>query len=99
MRAAPGPCPVARAGRPGVKEPGGQPGRLPPLDGFGPARPEPGQPRRHAVSHGSTPGGQPPFGVEVRDPATGVSHPSGTLILILARNRVGVLTRFDRAGL
>jgi len=40
MRAAPGPCPVARPGRPGVNEPDGQPTPLPPLDGFGPAPPQ-----------------------------------------------------------
>src|SRR5262249_17142217 len=39
--------------------------------------------------------GQPAFGVYVRDPATGVFHVNGMLVLTLAGDRVRVMTRFD----
>ena len=39
--------------------------------------------------------GQPAFGVYVRDPATGVFHVNGMLVLTLAGDRVRAMTRFD----
>ena len=39
--------------------------------------------------------GQPAFGVYVRDPATGVFHVNGMLILTLAGDRIRAMTRFD----
>jgi RNA polymerase sigma-70 factor (TIGR02960 family) len=39
--------------------------------------------------------GQPAFGVYLRDPATGVFHVNGMLVLTLAGDRVRAMTRFD----
>ena len=39
--------------------------------------------------------GQPAFGVYVRDPATGVFHVNGMLVLTLAGDRIRAMTRFD----
>src|SRR5262249_19009937 len=39
--------------------------------------------------------GQPAFGVYVLDPATGVFHVNGLLVLTLAGDRVRAMTRFD----
>ena len=41
--------------------------------------------------------GQPAFGVYVRDPATGVFHINGMLVLTLAGDRVRAMTRFDNS--
>lgn len=41
--------------------------------------------------------GQPAFGVYVRDPATGVLHASGMLVLTLAGDRIRAMTRFDNS--
>jgi RNA polymerase sigma-70 factor (TIGR02960 family) len=41
--------------------------------------------------------GQPAFGVYVRDPTTGVFHANGMLIITLAGDRIGALTRFDNS--
>jgi hypothetical protein len=41
--------------------------------------------------------GQPAFGVYVRDPATGVLHASGMLVVTLAGDRIRAMTRFDNS--
>ena len=41
--------------------------------------------------------GQPAFGVYVQDPATGVIHAHGMLVLTLAGERVRAMTRFDNS--
>jgi RNA polymerase sigma-70 factor (ECF subfamily) len=41
--------------------------------------------------------GQPAFGVYVRDPATGVLHANGMLVVTLAGDRVRAMTRFDNS--
>jgi RNA polymerase sigma-70 factor (TIGR02960 family) len=41
--------------------------------------------------------GQPAFGVYVQDPATGVLHASGMLVVTLAGDRVRAMTRFDNS--
>ena len=41
--------------------------------------------------------GQPAFGVYVRDPATGVFHANGMLVLTLAGDRTQAMTRFDNS--
>jgi RNA polymerase sigma-70 factor (ECF subfamily) len=41
--------------------------------------------------------GQPAFGVYVRDPATGVFHASGMLVVTLAGDRIRAMTRFDNS--
>ena len=41
--------------------------------------------------------GQPAFGVYVRDPATGVFHANGMLVVTLAGDRIRALTRFDNS--
>ena len=41
--------------------------------------------------------GQPAFGVYIRDPATGVLHASGILVLTLAGHRITAMTRFDNS--
>jgi RNA polymerase sigma-70 factor (ECF subfamily) len=41
--------------------------------------------------------GQPAFGVYVRDPATGVFHANGLLVLTLAGGRIRAMTRFDNS--
>jgi RNA polymerase sigma-70 factor, ECF subfamily len=41
--------------------------------------------------------GQPAFGVYVRDPATGVFHANGLLVVTLAGDRVQAMTRFDNS--
>ena len=41
--------------------------------------------------------GQPAFGVYVRDPATGVFHANGMLVVTLAGDRVRAMTRFDNS--
>jgi len=41
--------------------------------------------------------GQPAFGVYVRDPATGVFHANGMLVVTLARDRIRAMTRFDNS--
>ena len=43
--------------------------------------------------------GQPAFGVYVQDPATGVIHAHGMLVLTLAGERVRAMTRFDNSVL
>jgi RNA polymerase sigma-70 factor (TIGR02960 family) len=43
--------------------------------------------------------GQPAFGVYRRDPAAGIVHANGLLVLTLAGNHVSVLTRFDNSVL
>jgi RNA polymerase sigma-70 factor (TIGR02960 family) len=43
--------------------------------------------------------GQPAFGVYIRDPATGVFHVSGMLVITLAGDRVRALTRFDNTAI
>jgi RNA polymerase sigma-70 factor, ECF subfamily len=40
---------------------------------------------------------QPAFGVYVRDPATGVFHANGMLVITLAGDRVRAMTRFDNS--
>jgi RNA polymerase sigma-70 factor (ECF subfamily) len=40
---------------------------------------------------------QPAFGVYVRDPATGVFHASGMLVVTLAGDRIRAMTRFDNS--
>jgi len=41
--------------------------------------------------------GQPAFGVYVRDPATGVFHATGMLVITLAGDRIRAMTRFDNS--
>jgi RNA polymerase sigma-70 factor (ECF subfamily) len=41
--------------------------------------------------------GQPAFGVYVRDPATGVLHANGMLVVTLAGDRIRAMTRFDNS--
>jgi RNA polymerase sigma-70 factor (ECF subfamily) len=41
--------------------------------------------------------GQPAFGVYVRDPATGVFHANGVLVVTLAGDRIRAMTRFDNS--
>jgi len=41
--------------------------------------------------------GQPAFGVYVADPATGVFHANGMLVVTLAGDRIRALTRFDNS--
>jgi RNA polymerase sigma-70 factor (ECF subfamily) len=41
--------------------------------------------------------GQPAFGVYVRDPATGVFHANGMLVVTLAGDRIRAMTRFDNS--
>jgi RNA polymerase sigma-70 factor (ECF subfamily) len=41
--------------------------------------------------------GQPAFGVYVRDPATGVFHAYGMLVVTLAGDRIRAMTRFDNS--
>ena len=41
--------------------------------------------------------GQPAFGVYVRDPATGVFHANGMLVVTLAGDQIRALTRFDNS--
>jgi RNA polymerase sigma-70 factor (ECF subfamily) len=41
--------------------------------------------------------GQPAFGVYVRDPATGVFHANGMLVITLAGDRIRAMTRFDNS--
>jgi RNA polymerase sigma-70 factor (TIGR02960 family) len=41
--------------------------------------------------------GQPAFGVYVRDPATGVFHANGMLVVTLADDRIRAMTRFDNS--
>ena len=41
--------------------------------------------------------GQPALGVYVRDPATGVFHASGLLVVTLAGDRIRAMTRFDNS--
>jgi RNA polymerase sigma-70 factor (ECF subfamily) len=41
--------------------------------------------------------GQPAFGVYVRDPATGVFHANGMVVLTLAGDRIRAMTRFDNS--
>ena len=41
--------------------------------------------------------GQPAFGVYVRDPATGVFHANGMLVVTLAGDRILAMTRFDNS--
>ncbi len=41
--------------------------------------------------------GQPAFGVYVEDPATGVFHANGILVLTLAGDRIRAMTRFDNS--
>ena len=41
--------------------------------------------------------GQPAFGVYVRDPATGVFHANGMLVVTLAGARIRAMTRFDNS--
>jgi RNA polymerase sigma-70 factor (ECF subfamily) len=40
---------------------------------------------------------QPAFGVYVRDPATGVFHANGMVVVTLAGNRIRAMTRFDNS--
>jgi RNA polymerase sigma-70 factor (TIGR02960 family) len=40
---------------------------------------------------------QPAFGVYVRDPATGVFHANGMLVVTLAGDRIRAMTRFDNS--
>ena len=40
---------------------------------------------------------QPAFGVYVRDPATGVFHANGMLVITLAGDRIRAMTRFDNS--
>jgi RNA polymerase sigma-70 factor (ECF subfamily) len=40
---------------------------------------------------------QPAFGIYVRDPATGVFHANGMLVVTLAGDRVRAMTRFDNS--
>jgi len=41
--------------------------------------------------------GQPAFGVYVRDPATGVFHANGMMVVTLAGDRIQAMTRFDNS--
>ena len=41
--------------------------------------------------------GQPAFGVYVQDPATGVFHANGMLVVTLAGDRIRAMTRFDNS--
>jgi RNA polymerase sigma-70 factor (TIGR02960 family) len=41
--------------------------------------------------------GQPAFGVYVRDPATGVFHATGMLVVTLAGDQIRAMTRFDNS--
>jgi RNA polymerase sigma-70 factor (TIGR02960 family) len=41
--------------------------------------------------------GQPAFGVYVRDPATGVFHANGIVVVTLAGDRIRAMTRFDNS--
>jgi RNA polymerase sigma-70 factor (TIGR02960 family) len=41
--------------------------------------------------------GQPAFGVYVRDPASGVFHANGMLVVTLAGDRIRAMTRFDNS--
>jgi len=43
--------------------------------------------------------GQPAFGVYVRDPATGVFHANGMLVVTLAGDLIRAMTRFDNSGI
>jgi hypothetical protein len=43
--------------------------------------------------------GQPAFGLYVRDPQTPVAHAIGLLVLTLAGDRIGAMTRFDTSML
>jgi RNA polymerase sigma factor (sigma-70 family) len=52
--------------------------------------------RSHRLIH-TRANGQPAFGVYVRDPATGVLHASGMLVLTLAGDRIRAMTRFDNS--
>jgi RNA polymerase sigma-70 factor (ECF subfamily) len=40
---------------------------------------------------------QPAFGVYVRDPATGLFHANGMLVVTLAGDRIRAMTRFDNS--
>jgi hypothetical protein len=41
--------------------------------------------------------GQPAFGVYIRDPATGVFHANGMLVVTPAGDRIRAMTRFDNS--
>ena len=41
--------------------------------------------------------GQPAFGIYLRDPATGVFHANGMLVVTLAAGRIRAMTRFDNS--
>jgi hypothetical protein len=41
--------------------------------------------------------GQPAFGVYVRDPASGVFHANGMLVITLAGDWIRAMTRFDNS--
>jgi len=41
--------------------------------------------------------GEPAFGVYARDPATGVFHAHGMLVVTLAGDRIRAMTRFDNS--
>jgi hypothetical protein len=41
--------------------------------------------------------GQPAFGVYIRDPAAGVFHASGLLVVTLTGDRIRAMTRFDNS--
>ena len=43
--------------------------------------------------------GQPAFGVYVRDPATGVFHANGMLVVTLAGDQIRAMTRFDNSAI
>jgi hypothetical protein len=53
---------------------------------------------RPAYSRRSSPGtGQPAFGVYIRDPATGVFHANGMLVVTPAGDRIRAMTRVDNS--
>jgi len=43
--------------------------------------------------------GQPAFAAYLRDPATGVSHAFGLMVVTLAGSQISAITRFDNAAL
>jgi len=52
--------------------------------------------RSHRLIH-TRANGQPAFGVYVRDPATGVCHANGMLVVTLDGDRIRAMTRFDNS--
>ncbi len=53
--------------------------------------------RRYRLVETRANGGQPAFGVYVRDPHGGIVHLNGLMVLTLSGNRICALTRFDNS--